>query len=156
MEEKTTYVAQDGSEFNDKTRCLMYERLSQSLQEIPACENEEVYSIHSFITETIGETRLNRALACLYWSSHTFGLMPESEELLPPVLRQKELRTWRDNYNGIARAIVDLPEMATKEEIGSLIRQYSSDLIATALSTLEDSPIPLSTYKAIKKYLYLD
>lgn len=98
---------------------------------------------------------MQRAFACLYWSINVFSEIPEIDDMMPVPLRRAGLETsTKDGGSGIASQLLSIPANATDDQLGSILRKFSTDRIAIALETLEDSDMPLCIYKRIRKYLF--
>lgn len=156
MKEKTVFIANDGTEFQDQERCALYERIAEGINSLSAAPNADIRAISDFVLSSKGEELTQRAVACLYWSINVFSGIQEIEEAMPAIFRRGRLETNTKNAgNGIACQLLSIPANATDEELGSVLRQFSADRIAAALETLEDSDMPLCIYKRVRKYLFM-
>jgi hypothetical protein len=156
MKEKTVFIANDGTEFQDQERCAVYERISEAVNSLSTNPDADIRAISDFVLSSKGEELTQRALACLYWSINVFSGIPEIEEMMPTLFRRGRLEAnTKDSGNGIASQLLSIPSNATDDQLGRVLRQFSADRITTALETLEDSDMPLCIYKRIRKYLFL-
>jgi hypothetical protein len=161
MEEKSIYIAADGSVFLDPRRCQAYEALGtliSHLKEKGYCVadlRKELANMFLFIQEAQpGEQKLDRILAILFLAQQISQNAPLVGDLMGETLA-KDTSGWKNQYGGIAKEIVDIPGGASEKEVVQVLRKYDSIRIATVLETLENSEIPLRIYKILKKYLYL-
>jgi hypothetical protein len=156
MKEKTVFIANDGTDFQDQERCAVYERISEAVNSLGTNPDTDIRAISDFVLSSKGEELTQRALACLYWSINVFSGIPEIEEMMPALFRRGRLETeTKDGGSGIASQLLGIPANATDEQLGSVLRRFPPDRIATALETLEESDIPLCVYKRIRKYLFM-
>ena len=171
MKEEPVYCANDRSAFTTEESCLLYERITVNLELIheqafsPELAihirqlHKAVFSIHA------GEQRLQYILSIIHFARLASRGVCELSELLDSLFIDQVAPTdndevelsseddWRGAFGGIARELVDLPYDATREEVCSILRRYDSNRLIAVIETLEESPIPLRTYKIIRDYM---
>ncbi len=172
MKEERIYYANDRSTFTTEESCLLYERIIVNLERL----NEQAFppelAIHirqlqkSLFSIQAGEQRLQYMLSIIHFArlisrgvADLSAIMDALfiDQVSPIDHEQEEVASdddWKSAFGGIARELVDLPHDATREEVCGILRRHDSNRLMAVLETLEESPIPLRTYKLIRDYLY--
>ena len=160
MKEATIYYAEDGSAFADPRKCILYEKIMQNIDALQQ-ENSRQHGsmcidlLKGFLLESdLGEERLQKFLAMVYVVTLVGQGINELKDALGDLYVPGSIQSdWKNEYGGIAGEIISLPIDATLEDVCKLLRKYDSERLSLVLETLEDSPIPLRTYKLVRKYL---
>ena len=171
MREEKIFYAYDSSMFTNEQRCILYEEIADNLLKLHNQEFAPEVSIHvsqlhkSIFSVPAGDKRLDYMLSMIQVARSMSKGIADFADLInaiclcegsrsgPDPQDIEDVEDWKCSFGGIAKEIVDIPPDASPEDVIKVLRQHDSNRLATVLSGLEDTQLPIRIYYIISAYL---